>query len=329
MPCIRAKVIKMERIRTEMGTVIRYDEYRNLTATLVDGEEVIIPHDELHKDPSNYDLRRHLGRELELVDTGRTDFEGRRIFSHKTVEESDFEWLRYNFETKKQNTYWAHYRGLTNNGTLAFYKIGDTSINGAIALKDFSLNHMSSYNDCVMPASIQVVITEIHDGKIQLSSIPGFLGFEETINMLKLHPGSAPLGKATRQLGDSPKTIVMLTPNVATLIDGGFEGADVKVLIANINYEKRKIKSRLDSVVEMPGSRKIDYNQYIRKNRLPDFLLLDDYKNEQGYFKRRGSSSVQNSGSASKITESVSRSEDNPEKNPLAYFDDFLRSIAS
>lgn len=319
----------MERLTTMTATIISCDEKRNLTAILDDGQKVMIPSGEVHKDASAYDFRRHIGREMEVIDTHRRGADGLPIYSHKLVEENDLEWLRYNFENGIRNTYWAHYRGTTNNGTLAFYKIGDTSINGAIALKDFSLNHMDSFNDSVMPASIQVVITEIHDGRIQLSSIPGFFGFEETVNMLKLHPGSSPVGKATRRIGDSAKTIVMLTPNVATLVDGDFEGADVKVLVSNINYEKRKIKSRLDSVLEMPGKRKIDYNQYVSKNRLPDFLLLDDYKDEQGYFKRRGSTSAQSGGITARITESAGRTSDNPDKKPLTLLGKLLHSLAS
>lgn len=319
----------MERLTTKTATIISCDEGRNLTAILDDGQKIMIPSGEVHKDASTYDFRRHIGREMDVVNTHRISAERLPIYSHRLVEENDLEWLHYNFKNGIRNTYWAHYRGMTSNGTLAFYKIGDTSINGAIALKDFSLNHMGSFNDCVMPASIQVVITEIQDGRIQLSSIPGFFGFEETVNMLKLHPGSSPVGKATRRIGDSARTIVMLTPNVATLVDGGFEGADVKVLVTNINYEKRKIKSRLDSVLEMPGKRKIDYNQYVSQKRLPDFLLLEDYKDEQGYFKRRSSTSSQNVGCSLSCNENAGGTSEEQGKSPLSLFGRLLSSIAS
>ena len=94
----------MERIRTEIGTVIACDENRNLTAMLDDGQEVIIPFSEVHKDETAYDLSRHVGREIELVDTYRRSADGRKIYSHKIVEENDFEWLRYNFERGIRNT---------------------------------------------------------------------------------------------------------------------------------------------------------------------------------------------------------------------------------
>ncbi len=319
----------MERIVAEMGTVIECGNNRCLTAMLEDGEEVVIPFDEIHRDKATYDFRRLIGRNIEIVSTGRCDVDGRRIYSHKTVEEHDFEWLRYNFETGKRNTYWAHYKGMTNNGTLAFYKIGDTTINGAISLKDFSMNRISSYNDCVMPASIQVVITEISDGKIKLSSIPGFIGFDETIEMLKLRPGSTPIGKAASKVSGSLKTMITLTPNVATLIDGDFEGADVKVFVTNINNEKRKVKSRLDSVLAMPGTRTVDYNLYITKKPLPAFLTLEDYKSDQGYFKRRTTSN-----SPAQVLEMPAISEEiansnAPEDKQLSYFERFLRSLAS
>ena len=189
---MKGKVIKMERIITEKGTVTACNGENDLTVILDGGEEVLVPHGEMHKDSTDYNFGRHVGKEIELVDTYRRTSDGRRIFSHRIVEENDLEWITHNFRTGKRNTYWAQYRGITKEGTLAFYQIGNTTVNGAISLKDFALAHTKSYKNCIMPSAIQVVITEIKDGKISLSSIPGFIGFEKTVEMLRLHPGSSP-----------------------------------------------------------------------------------------------------------------------------------------
>ena len=97
-----------------------------------------------------------------------------------------------------------------------------------------------------------VTITQIaEDGKITLSSTASFLGFHESVEHLGLETGCIANGYAFEWLSSGNGVIVMLAPNLYTIVNYSPTNRPVRVLIRKIDFENNRIKA--DFVEKAPA----------------------------------------------------------------------------
>ena len=152
----------------------------------------------------------------------------------------------------------------------ASYQLSGTDVIGRVHVKDFSFNHIS-FNDFAPPARIPVVIKEIFDDKITLSTIPSFGSFGENIERFEISEGKQLVGFATKQVAFG--VMVMLAPNLTTLIEAPSHivNSFVTVEVSSIIPSKNKIKANFLGFSEHNPFAD-GFDAFITPHTLPDFV---------------------------------------------------------
>lgn len=185
-----------------------------------------------------------------------------------------FDRIKENFASGARNTY----EGLlvSYGDKTAYYKLSGTDVIGRVHVKDFSFNHIS-FNDFAPPARIPVVIKEIFDDKITLSTIPSFGSFGENIERFEISEGKQLVGFATKQV--SFGIMVMLAANLTTLIEApsNIVNSFVTVEVSSIIPSKNKIKARFLGVTTEQNPFADGFDAFITPHPLPDFIDVNAF----------------------------------------------------
>lgn len=275
------------------GTIIRCDFNNNLTVELENHDLVYVPYEEVRKyQAEDADFTYMVGKTIKLLPTESVNDFGMPIYSHKAYEIAELDEMKRDLAEKRRNTYWAKLHSILPNGQLAFYRIEGTDISGAVPLHDFCFNRLHSFHDCIMPVRIQVAVREFcENGHVKMCAIPGFWGFDESIDRLNVYPGNLLEGEVTSIIPKTGVSVVCLAPNLVTLVDGAPYGSRVRIKIKSVDRDLHRVKACLaeDGIIETNCVKPFDYTRFVETESLPAFVDLATYRKENQLSKKQAS----------------------------------------
>ena len=245
------------------------DSAGGLRITLPDTDEKgYIPSEEISRRIVKYPSSL-CGKYFHVAATDRVTSENIPVYSARLYEEAEYAKIRSAFEEGVRNTYTASFKCITASGKIALYELAQGVV-GGIYGKHFSLNRIQSFYDITLPETLPVTILGFDEDKITLSSVAGFLGFRDSIETLGLEPGSIADGYAMDWLAGGTGVIVMLAPNLYTIVSWSPTNRHVRVLIKKIDFENNRIKA--DFVEENPNPILRSFDEFVR----PEFDLMTE-----------------------------------------------------
>lgn len=248
------------------------DNLNGLKIRILDtDEQAYVPADEI----SRRDIRnpQYLLGDLICVVPLEHICDGLPMYSARVVEEAEYEKIRLAFEEGKRNTYTATLKYVDKSGKLALYKLA-YGVVGAINVKNFCLNRLGNYISFPPPQTLPVTILGIDGDKIDLSSVASFGTFSANIETLGIEPGHHVNGFATGWLPNNSGVLVMLAPNLSTVVKWAPIGKKVRVRITGIDYELNRVKAVF---VEECNSDDADWLDFSRFVKYPEEAVVDSH----------------------------------------------------
>lgn len=209
------------------------------------------------------------GRYLHVAATDRVTAENIPVYSARLYEEAEYAKIRSTFEEGVRNTYNASFKCITASGKIALYELAQGVV-GGIHVRNFSLNRIPSFYDVKLPETLPVTILGFDEDKLTLSSAAGFLGFRESVEHLGLEPGCTADGYALDWLTGGTGVVVILAPNLYTIVNWSPTNRHVRVRIKRIDFENNRVKADFIEENLNPAFRSFD--EFVR----PEFDLMTD-----------------------------------------------------
>ena len=232
-------------------------------------EQVYIPADEI----SRRDIKNPqylLGALICAVPLDRIH-DGLPVYSSRIVEEEEYEKIRSDFEEGKRNTYTATLNWVDKSGKLALYKLA-YGVVGAIHVKNFCFNRLEDYRSFPPPQTLPVTILGIDGDRINLSSVASFGTFAENIETLDIKPGCQVVGLAVGWLPNNGGMLVMLAPNLSTVVKWAPVGKKVRVRITGVDYERNRVKSVYVEACDGDDTDLLEFSRFVK---YPEEAVVD------------------------------------------------------